>query len=88
MVFFLKCHLIKGAKVKMSHVINNNFSFDYQNSLNQETIESVTAITGCDQHLQFASSMIQQVDISESVRVNLQDKIFRLRFSQKGDKFF
>jgi GTPase Era involved in 16S rRNA processing/gas vesicle protein len=88
MVFFLKCHLIKGAKVKMSHVINNNFSFDYQNSLNQETIESVTAITGCDQHLQFASSMIQQVDISESVRVNLQDKIQEIQQRLKDTNLY
>lgn len=66
--------------VTLPHV--NPFSNDScppQNADSQESLEQLEALTGCDEHLQFAAEVIDSSDIPESLRLELRQQIDRIQ---------
>ncbi|MGB7441833.1 MAG: dynamin family protein [Coleofasciculaceae cyanobacterium] len=52
------------------------------------SLEQLEALTGCDEHLQFAAEVIAHSDISESVRVQLKQQIGRIQQRQQDPHFY
>lgn len=52
------------------------------------SLEQLEALTGCEEHLQFAAEIIARSDISESVRAELKQQISRIQQRQQDPHFY
>lgn len=60
----------------------------FEHSNQEATTEQLDALTGCDQHLQYASLVIEKADIPDSVRQELLQQIGRLQHRRSDPNLY
>ena len=68
-----------NATYSYTNSSSNSRSSPLLSSNSQESLEQLEALTGCDEQLQFAATVIDSFDVSEAVRVELHQQLDRLQ---------